>query len=72
MGIQAELAGSATGKAFRVIDDAVRNGGEAMQHLQALTGETGEVLKLRNATLEMNIVDNRARTESCWYQPVGG
>jgi len=45
MGVQAQLGGSAVGRAFREIDNAIRTGGEALQSLTALTGKSGEELK---------------------------
>lgn len=45
MGVRAELAGSATGRAFRTIDDAIRNGGEKMQALEEITGRTGDEIE---------------------------
>lgn len=45
VGVQAELGGSAVGRAFRAIDKAVRNGGVSLQRLSDLTGMTGEQLK---------------------------
>ena len=44
VGVQAELGGSAVGRAFRAIDSAVRNGGKEMNDLVKLTGKTREVL----------------------------
>lgn len=41
VGINAELAGSTTGRAFQTIDAAVRSGGDALRDLQELTGEIG-------------------------------
>ncbi|MGN7613052.1 phage tail tape measure protein [Magnetococcales bacterium HHB-1] len=45
LGIQAELGGSEVGKAFRSIDDALRNGGEKLEKLQKFTGQTPEQLR---------------------------
>lgn len=45
VGIQAELGGSAVGKAFRTIDASIRQGGTALQDLADLTGMTGEELR---------------------------
>jgi len=45
MGVQAELGGSAVGKAFRSIDATIRAGGEQLLELERLTGLTGEQLK---------------------------
>jgi len=45
MGVQAELGSSVMGKSFRVIDKAVRQGGETLKDLVELTGVTGDVLK---------------------------
>lgn len=44
VGVQAQLGGSAIGRAFRAIDKAVRQGGEEMKHLEELTGQTGATL----------------------------
>lgn len=41
LGVRAELSGSSLGRVFRVLDDAVRNGGESMQIVEALTGRSG-------------------------------
>ena len=45
VGVQAELGGSVVGKAFRTIDESIRNGGKELETLQLLTGMTGEQLK---------------------------
>ena len=45
VGVQAQLGGSATGRAFRAIDKAVREGGETFKNLEAITGITGDQLK---------------------------
>lgn len=45
VGVQAQLGGSATGRAFRAIDEAVRGGGAALKNLEALTGQTGAQLQ---------------------------
>lgn len=45
IGVQAELAGSAVGRSFRVIDSAVRRGGQALEDLSELTGLTGEEIR---------------------------
>jgi len=45
MGIRAELGGSAVGRSFRLIDDAVRNGGDNLANLSRITGVTGEQLQ---------------------------
>jgi TP901 family phage tail tape measure protein len=45
IGVRAELGGSAVGRAFRVIDKAVRQGGQTMQDMSVLTGVTGDKLK---------------------------
>ncbi|MGE4471112.1 MAG: phage tail tape measure protein [Desulfovibrio sp.] len=44
MGVRAELGGSTVGRAFRAIDDALRNGGARLEYLSRLTGMTGEEL----------------------------
>lgn len=47
VGVQAELGGSATGRAFRAIDAAVREGGKSLDDLAKLTGKTGtEIQKI--------------------------
>lgn len=45
VGVQAQVGGSAVGRAFRAIDEAVRNGGKNLENLAKLTGKTGEQLK---------------------------
>lgn len=45
LGTRAELAGSATGRAFRTINSAIRKGGEQLVVLERLTGLTGKELK---------------------------
>jgi TP901 family phage tail tape measure protein len=45
VGVQAQLGGSATGRAFRAIDKAVRGGGVALENLSRVTGMTGEQLQ---------------------------
>lgn len=50
VGVQAELGGSAVGKTFRVIDGAIRGGGEQMGELSRLTGLTGKQLRETFAT----------------------
>lgn len=50
IGVQAELGGSAVGKAFRSIESAIRGGGEQMGELSKLTGLTGEQLRQTFAT----------------------
>lgn len=46
VGVQAELGGSAVGRAYRAIDASIRNGGAALQNLSAITGMTGEQLRV--------------------------
>lgn len=46
VGIQAELGGSAVGRTFRAIDKAVRAGGASLENLAAVTGMTGEQLRV--------------------------
>jgi len=43
VGVQAELAGTVMGKAFRTIDAAVRNGGEELENLAEITGKTTQL-----------------------------
>lgn len=45
VGVQAELGGSAVGRAYRAIDKSIRDGGEALQNLSAITGMTGDDLR---------------------------
>lgn len=45
LGIQAQLGGSAVGRAFREIDIAIRKGGEGLRALEEITGESGESLR---------------------------
>lgn len=45
VGVQAQLGGSAIGRAFRSIDKSVRSGGESFEDLQRVTGMTGDQLK---------------------------
>lgn len=45
LGVQAELGGSAVGRAYRAIDSAIRNGGVALKNLESITGMTGAALK---------------------------
>lgn len=45
MGIQAQLGGSAVGRAFRSIDASIRKGGKGFQDLQKITGLTGVQLR---------------------------
>jgi len=42
VGVQAQLGGSAVGRAFRAIDAAVRSGGKELKNLTEITGTTGE------------------------------
>ncbi|MEG3641394.1 phage tail tape measure protein [Magnetococcus sp. PR-3] len=45
LGIQAELGGSAMGRLMRAIDKTVRRGGEDLERLSKLTGESGDTLR---------------------------
>lgn len=45
MGVQAELGGSAVGRAYRAIDASLRQGGAALENLERVTGMTGDQLK---------------------------
>jgi TP901 family phage tail tape measure protein len=45
VGVQAQLGGSVTGRAFRAIDAAVRGGGDALKELSQVTGQTGDQLR---------------------------
>lgn len=45
LGIQAALGSSSVGKSFREIDAAVRGGGERLEQLQKITGQTGDQLR---------------------------
>lgn len=45
VGVQAELGGSAVGRAYRAIDSSLRRGGESLKNLEKLTGMTGEELR---------------------------
>lgn len=45
VGVQAELGGSAVGRAYRAIDASIRTGGSALERLSQLTGMTGEQLR---------------------------
>lgn len=45
VGVEAESGGSTIGRAFQAINDALRQGGEEMAALQAITGQTGEALR---------------------------
>lgn len=44
-GVRAELSGSAVGRAFRSIEDAVKGGGSAMRELEAVTGRSAAQFK---------------------------
>lgn len=50
MGIQAQLGGSALGRAFRAIDESIRMGGSQMNALMEITGESAESLRQTFAT----------------------
>jgi len=45
VGVQAEEGGTVIQRAFQGISDAIRKGGEELQVLQDITGQTGEALK---------------------------
>lgn len=45
IGIRAELAGSSVGRSFRVIETAVKSGGEAMAALRDVTGKSADELR---------------------------
>ncbi len=45
VGVQAQLGGSATGRAFRAIDAATRQGGAALENLSQVTGIAGDQLR---------------------------
>src|SRR5690606_11386835 len=45
VGIEAEAGGTQVGLAFQQINDALRSGGEQMQLLERLTGQTGAALR---------------------------
>ncbi len=45
LGVEAEAGGSQIGRAFQMIDAAVRRGGEQMRTLVEITGETGDALR---------------------------
>jgi len=45
VGVQAQLGGSAVGRAFRSIDASVRTGGKSLENLAEITGMTGAQLK---------------------------
>lgn len=45
LGVQAQLGGSVVGKAFRTIDQALREGGSSLKALEQITGETGATLQ---------------------------
>lgn len=45
VGVQAELGGSAVGRAYRAIDSSIRQGGVALENLSKITGMTGEELR---------------------------
>jgi TP901 family phage tail tape measure protein len=45
VGVQAELGGSAVGRAYRAIDKSIRTGGAALQNLSEITGMTGDELR---------------------------
>ena len=45
MGIRAQLAGSAIGRTMRMIDDAVRNGGDEMKVLAEVTGKSADEIR---------------------------
>lgn len=44
-GVQAEEGGTQIGMAFQSINDALRNGGQQMERLEAITGQTGDALR---------------------------
>ncbi|MHA1347771.1 MAG: phage tail tape measure protein, partial [Candidatus Heimdallarchaeaceae archaeon] len=45
VGVQAQIGGSAVGRAFRAIDQSIRDGGTSLQNLSTITGITGDQLK---------------------------
>jgi TP901 family phage tail tape measure protein len=45
VGVQAQLGGSAVGRAFREIDKAIRDGGASLDNLSQITGIAGDQLK---------------------------
>lgn len=45
LGVQSALGSSVVGKSFREIDSAIRMGGEKLEQLQKITGQTGDQLK---------------------------
>ena len=45
VGVRAELGGSSVGRAFRAISAAIKNGGEELEALQRITGQTGDQLE---------------------------
>ncbi len=45
VGVQAEAGGTVIGRAFQSINDALRNGGEELEALQEISGETREALE---------------------------
>ncbi|MCP4541404.1 MAG: phage tail tape measure protein [Chloroflexi bacterium] len=45
VGVQAESGGSSVGRVMRMMDDAVRNGGDSMDVLSKIIGKTGSEIK---------------------------
>ncbi len=45
LGVRAELGGSAIGRVFRSIDASIRGGGDSLERLEKLTGETASHLR---------------------------
>ncbi len=45
VGVRAELGGTAIGRAFQSINDAVRRGGKELETLERITGQTGDTLR---------------------------
>lgn len=45
VGVRAELGGSVVSRAFRTIETVIRNGGQNLQNLATITGQTGDQLR---------------------------
>ncbi|MBB4268149.1 phage tail tape measure protein [Roseospira visakhapatnamensis] len=58
MGVRAELAGGAVGRAFQAINDAVRQGGDELRALVDLTGRSAEDLREAFAEDAMGVFED--------------
>jgi len=58
MGVQAELAGGAVGRAMLAISEALRDGGAELRALEAITGATAEALRAAWATDALSVFED--------------